>query len=64
MFYEKTVEELEKLFTESGLNPCSNGICSMSCLKQKTLQIQCLNPCSNGICSMRQLKIYNYDLFL
>ena len=38
----------------SGLNPCSNGICSLT-MHIKTVQPQsqvCLNPCSNGICSL------------
>ena len=38
------------------LNPCSNGICSMSFaeLLNNPSLLTCLNPCSNGICSMRQ----------
>ena len=39
------------------LNPCSNGICSLS-LDYYAEQQRCrrLNPCSNGICSLRDIK--------
>ena len=39
-----------------GLNPCFNGICSMSLECGEIVQIQgcCLNPCFNGICSMSE----------
>ena len=36
-----------------GLNPCSNGICSLTFLKCIFYYVcLCLNPCSNGICSL------------
>ena len=40
-------------FKNTGLNPCSNGICSKSSLNQQTnvINLFSLNPCSNGICS-------------
>ena len=35
------------------LNPCFNGICSMSpTSNDEAVIIFCLNPCFNGICSM------------
>ena len=50
MLYEKLAALKAK--GASGLNPCSNGICSTRkrwpVLQSRTL---CLNPCSNGICS-------------
>ena len=39
--------------TSLGLNPCSNGICSLTQqMKIKQLTMASLNPCSNGICSL------------
>ena len=39
-----------------GLNPCYNGICSMSWKAiTEYKQHKSLNPCYNGICSMSQL---------
>ena len=39
--------------TRLGLNPCFNGICSMSLIFMKLpSQKLSLNPCFNGICSM------------
>ena len=41
-------------FTSKGLNPCSNGICSLTRnleICEEILQ-NGLNPCSNGICSL------------
>ena len=36
-----------------GLNPCCNGIYSMSWLSEEDGRLcQCLNPCCNGIYSM------------
>ena len=37
-----------------GLNPCSNGICSLTgwSMQQKAATRAGLNPCSNGICSL------------
>ena len=38
---------------EKGLNPCSNGICSLTANERETVFGHiCLNPCSNGICSL------------
>ncbi len=36
------------------LNPCSNGICSLTTLDLGGITIKelSLNPCSNGICSL------------
>ena len=37
------------------LNPCSNGICSLTCGKLVINDKEAaasLNPCSNGICSL------------
>ena len=39
--------------TRLGLNPCFNGICSMSNQQRCGKCLCCLNPCFNGICSMR-----------
>ena len=41
---------------ESCLNPCSNGICSLTWTKLVSTQngMLSLNPCSNGICSLTQ----------
>ena len=38
----------------AGLNPCSNGIWSLTCefLDQTWINLYCLNPCSNGIWSL------------
>ncbi len=39
---------------ELSLNPCFNGICSRSALKQCHEALwSSLNPCFNGICSRR-----------
>ncbi len=45
---------------ELSLNPCSNGICSLttSATRLRLLSRQSLNPCSNGICSL-----ITYDYF-
>ena len=42
------------LLADEGLNPCSNGICSLTSATQlrETLLFLRLNPCSNGICSL------------
>ena len=38
------------------LNPCSNGIWSLTLTKYSDLVVAaCLNPCSNGIWSLTQL---------
>ncbi len=35
------------------LNPCSNGICSLTAAKKaEAAETTRLNPCSNGICSL------------
>ena len=41
----------------NSLNPCSNGICSLSTtpLIDLLLSAKSLNPCSNGICSLRSV---------
>ena len=40
-------------FMFNGLNPCSNGICSLIYIDGKYEPLPfCLNPCSNGICSL------------
>ena len=38
----------------AGLNPCSNGICSLTdrITDFEVITIKGLNPCSNGICSL------------
>ena len=40
---------------KSCLNPCSNGICSVSApyRQRNSINFKSLNPCSNGICSVR-----------
>ena len=43
---------------KKGLNPCSNGICSLT---EKIIDaivdaLKSLNPCSNGICSLTTLR--------
>ena len=40
--------------TFKGLNPCSNGICSLTSAEDVELikDNLGLNPCSNGICSL------------
>jgi len=41
--------------TFEGLNPCSNGICSLTYYQVGEEARRCgLNPCSNGICSLTQ----------
>ena len=45
-----------KSWLETCLNPCSNGICSLTRLLSTVLTHQWgLNPCSNGICSLTHL---------
>ena len=41
------------------LNPCSNGICSLTSLTSRYSQVMLLslNPCSNGICSLTTLNL-------
>ena len=44
----------ELLVHVAGLNPCSNGIWSLTqepCFRSRS-QAPCLNPCSNGIWSL------------
>ncbi len=45
----------EDLKMKISLNPCYNGICSLSHELFTTIQwyIKRLNPCYNGICSLR-----------
>ena len=51
MLYE--VSEVRKSTMFSGLNPYSNGICSMSYIAVSLVENEeRLNPYSNGICSM------------
>ncbi len=46
-------ESLASKDINNSLNPCSNGICSLTVEeKAKELGISCLNPCSKGICSL------------
>ena len=45
-------------FIASGLNPCCNGIYSMSISFIASVILVCLNPCCNGIYSMRTLSRY------
>ena len=53
----------ESIFWQSKLcrclNPCCNGIYSMSCTLLNFLMFQCLNPCCNGIYSMRRVAVFN-----
>ena len=57
MLYESTVESTVKP-ERTGLNPYSNGICSMRTVQlELNLNIsKSLNPYSNGICSMRKMQ--------
>ena len=45
-----------QMVTIQRLNPCSNGICSLTslCMTQRS-PLGSLNPCSNGICSLTYL---------
>ena len=47
-------EAEEKAREAERLNPCSNGICSLTNKKKMTTDDwkDSLNPCSNGICSL------------
>ena len=58
MFYE-LVTVLLPVSTGLCLNPCSNGICSMSLSMSVNMRLTVigLNPCSNGICSMSTQRI-------
>ena len=51
MLTERKGDTIE--FDAKGLNPCFNGICSLSLgiLVEKDKRF-CLNPCFNGICSL------------
>ena len=52
---------------EIGLNPCCNGIYSMSTKKGFTYRSSvCLNPCCNGIYSMstKKASIYKNEIVL
>ena len=42
--------------SKTRLNPCSNGICSLSEINNSLTSADAngLNPCSNGICSLRR----------
>ena len=43
----------EIVYLCGSLNPCSNGICSLTNTKKRKIRRgRCLNPCSNGICSL------------
>ena len=47
----------------TGLNPCYNGICSMSEVSSEIKkQLPRLNPCYNGICSMRHVTLHDLKL--
>ena len=47
-------ENRNYLTVQFGLNPCSNGIWSLTCGQSASIGIDtpCLNPCSNGIWSL------------
>ena len=41
-----------------GLNPCSNGICSLTVpIATYVETLNGLNPCSNGICSLIKIQL-------
>ena len=45
---------------QTGLNPCSNGICSLTMTRSgNVITARCLNPCSNGICSLTVSKTHD-----
>ena len=52
----EVAEGIVKVEVDEGLNPYSNGICSVSKTDdgQLTNSHLCLNPYSNGICSVRK----------
>ena len=51
--------ELEVMTAVAGLNPCSNGIWSLTeCNTAIGCKESCLNPCSNGIWSLTALQRY------
>ena len=54
-----TIEMETYDYIASGLNPCSNGICSLTSEDGfvRYTGSPSLNPCSNGICSLTVIKI-------
>ena len=55
MLYENVIAYVD-LKVIISLNPCFNGICSMSHQEQNVRnKMLSLNPCFNGICSMSLL---------